>query len=125
MTQQQFDQYVYVSHPLEKIRLNQKVFLESSQQFDFDRLMLNYGNASHRYAEMASGQITTEDYEHWLEGLDERIADSFRKAGFEANKKSLALRRHTLERRDIGMEAFMSSLLRPEDLAAWQDLKTG
>ena len=37
--------------------------------------------------------------------------------GFEASKNSLPLRRHALERRDLGHDAFLQAILSPEDWA--------
>lgn len=122
MTQQQFDEIIYVPHPLEKIRINQKALLESSPPdlFKFHRLFLNYGNAAYRYTAMATGEIGIEDYEDWLEGLPDDIASDLRRKGFERSKSVMGLRRHALELRDIGMDEFMADMLRPEDLAAWR-----
>jgi hypothetical protein len=55
-----------------------------------------------------------------LRGLPEKIAASFRKKGFKGNRNSLALRRHAPERRDVGMDEFVASLVKPEDLAKWK-----
>lgn len=125
MTQQEFDRLIYVSHPRENIRKNQRELLENcpSDQFEFHRLMLVYGNATYRYSDQASGNITVEDYEDWLEGLPENIAKDFRKEGFEGRRNSLSLRRHALERRDLGMGEFVASLVTPEDLEKWRRLR--
>ena len=124
MTQQEFDEWVYVSHPTEGLHQRQKRFLEAAvgDTFEFTRLSLNYGNAAYRYSDLAAGEIGIEDYEEWLEGLPAKIASNFRQKGFEQNKNVLSLRRHALERRDIGMDEFIAGLLRPEDLAAWREL---
>lgn len=42
--------------------------------------------------------------------------------GFEASKSSLPLRRHALERRDLGQEAFLQAILSPEDWSYQQQL---
>lgn len=124
MTQEEFAQVIYVSHPIESIRANQKALLETcpSDQVEFHRLMLLYGNATYRYSDQASGNVTHVDYEDWLEGLPEDIARSFRKEGFESSRSSLSLRRHSLERRDLGMGEFVAELIKPEDLAKWRQL---
>ena len=42
--------------------------------------------------------------------------------GFEVSKNSLPLRRHTLERRDLGCDAFLQSILSPADWAYQQEV---
>lgn len=42
--------------------------------------------------------------------------------GFEASKQSWPLRRHALERRDLGQDAFLEAILSPEDWAYQQEL---
>lgn len=42
--------------------------------------------------------------------------------GFEQSKRSLGLRRHALECRDLGYDAFLQALLSPEDWAYQQQL---
>lgn len=63
MTKEEFEGIIYVSHPRETIRANQWTLLENSppDQFEFNRLMLIYGNAAYRYSDLASGSITHED----------------------------------------------------------------
>lgn len=122
MTQEEFDRLIYVSHPRESIRKNQRARLENcpTDQFEFNRLFFNYGNAAYRHSDLASGSVTQEDYENWLEGLPENKVIFFRKKGFEGNRNSLALRRHALERRDVGMDEFVANLVKPEDLVKWR-----
>ncbi len=40
--------------------------------------------------------------------------------GFEASKNSWPLRRHALERRDLGQDAFLQAILSPQDWAYQQ-----
>lgn len=42
--------------------------------------------------------------------------------GFEASKNSWPLRRHALERRDLGQDAFLQAILSPEDWAYQQQV---
>lgn len=42
--------------------------------------------------------------------------------GFERNKTALPLRRHALERRDVGYDEFMRATLSPDDWAYQQRL---
>ena len=54
MTQEEFDVLINISHPRESIRSNQKELLEKSppELFEFNRLMLLYGNAAYRYSDL-------------------------------------------------------------------------
>ncbi|GAB2961449.1 hypothetical protein GCM10027048_31920 [Hymenobacter coalescens] len=49
--------------------------LSESQRAEMARLF-RLGNATYRYQQLADGEVTEEDYQHWLEGLP----DGFRKA---------------------------------------------
>jgi hypothetical protein len=79
--------------------------------------LFRLGNATYRYQQLADGEVTEEDYRHWLEGLPERFRKAMEKGGFAGAKSSLVLRRHALERRDVGYSAFMQAILSPEDWA--------
>lgn len=52
-----------------------------------------------------------------IAGLPEKMWVSMERDSFEASKNSLPLRRHALERRDLGYDAFLQSILSPEDWA--------
>jgi hypothetical protein len=90
--------------------------LPESQRAEMARLY-RLGNATYRYQQLAAGEVTEADYQDWLAGLPERMRLAMEKEGFEGSKSSLALRRHALERRDVGYAAFMQSILSPEDWA--------
>lgn len=61
--------------------------------------------------------MTEDDFRHWLEGLPEQMRAARARDGFEAGKHSLPLRRHALERRGLGCDAFLQAILSPEDWA--------
>ena len=82
--------------------------------------LFRFGNATYRYQQLAAADVTEDDYRHWLEGLPEKMRRAVERDGFEKSKTCLPLRRHALERRDVGQEEFVKSLLSPEDWAAWQ-----
>lgn len=106
-------------HPLDKYHQAQLQTLQQlpeSQRAEMARLY-RLGNALYRYQQLADGEVTEEDYQHWLEGLPEGFRQAMEKDGFEGSKRSLALRRHALERRDVGYSAFMQAILSPEDWA--------
>jgi hypothetical protein len=106
-------------HPLDKhhqAQLQALQQLPEGQRAEMARLF-RLGNATYRYQQLADGEVTEEDYRHWLEGLPERFRQAMEKGGFAGAKSSLALRRHALERRDVGYSAFMQAILSPEDWA--------
>ncbi|MBC6992171.1 hypothetical protein [Hymenobacter sp. BT491] len=106
-------------HPLDKnhqAQLQALQQLPESQRAEMARLF-RLGNATYRYQQLAAGEVTVADYQDWLEGLPERMRRAMDKEGFEGCKTSLALRRHALERRDVGYGEFMQSILSPEDWA--------
>ena len=73
--------------------------------------LLRVGNAAYRYHQVAEGQFTEADFQHWLAGLPPRMRQAMATAGFAAAGSSWAFRRHVLERRDLGYAAFMQQLL--------------
>lgn len=106
-------------HPLDKhhqAQLHALQQLPKSQQAEMARLF-RLGNATYRYQQLADGEVTETDYQHWLEGLPERFRRAMEKGGFTGAKSSVALRRHALERRNVGYSAFMQSVLSSEDWA--------
>ena len=108
-------------HPLEAQHQAQLAALHAlpeSQRASMARLF-RFGNAAYRYQQQAAGEVTEADYQHWLSGLPPGMRQAMERDGFEKSKSCLPLRRHALERRDIGYEAFMQSLLSAEDWAAW------
>ena len=84
--------------------------------------LFRLGNASYRYQQQAEGAVTEDDFHHWLEGLPDKMQLVMEREGFEASKNSLPLRRHALERRDLGHDAFLQAILSPEDWAYQQEL---
>ena len=111
-------------HPLDKYHQSQLEFLRAlpAEQRSYHARLFRLGNATYRYQQLAAGEVTEEDYRDWLEGLPAKMRDSVERDGFEKSKGILGLRRHALERRDIGYAAFMQSILSPEDWAYEQQL---
>ena len=111
-------------HPLDKYHQSQLEFLAAlpeEQRAEHARLFW-LGNASYRYQQQADGEVTENDFQHWLAGLPEKMRAVVARNGFEASKHSLPLRRHALERRDLGYDAFLQAILSPEDWAYQQEL---
>ncbi|UYZ61223.1 hypothetical protein [Hymenobacter latericus] len=96
-----------------------------AEQREYMARLFRFGNATFRYQQLAAGEVTEADYLDWLEGLPERFRAIMERDGFEKCKTSLPLRRHALERRDVGFGAFLQSVLSAEDWASWQAEKAG
>lgn len=125
MSRTELEKLIYVKHRHKQTQQNQiDALVESpSDRFDFLVLFFNFGNASYRYMSLARGEETIEDFEDWLEGLPERVRTTFRKEGFEAAKSTWPFRRHVMERRDLGMDEYIKSLLHPADWEKWSEYK--
>ena len=111
-------------HPLDQNHQSQLACLAAlpAEQRAQQAQLFRLGNASYRYQQQAAGNITEADYRDWLEGLPAKMRRVVEQEGFEVSKRSLALRRHALERRDQGYEAFLQAILSPEDWACQQQL---
>lgn len=111
-------------HPLDKYHQAQLAFLATlpEAQRAYHARLFRLGNASYRYQQQAEGEVTEADYQDWLEGLPMKMRSVMARDGFEASKNSLPLRRHALEHRDLGYDAFLQALLSPEDWAYQQQL---
>jgi len=111
-------------HPLDKHHQAQLDFLRvlPAEQRAYHARLFRLGNASYRYQQQADGEVTEDDFQHWLAGLPEKMRVAMARDGFEASKNSLPLRRHALERRDLGYNAFLQAILSPEDWAYQQEL---
>jgi hypothetical protein len=111
-------------HPLDKYHQAQLDFLRAlpAEQRAYHARLFRLGNASYRYQQQADGEVTEDDFQHWLAGLPEKMRVAMARDGFKASKNSLPLRRHALERRDLGYDAFLQAILAPEDWAYQQEL---
>lgn len=72
-------------HPLDKnhqAQLQALQQLPESQRAEMARLF-RLGNATYRYQQLADGEVTEQDYQHWLEGLPERFRRAMEREGFE------------------------------------------
>lgn len=112
-------------HPFDAQHQAQLTFLRSlpeEMRADHARL-LRLGNAAFRYQQQAEGEVTEDDFRHWLEGLPDQMRQVMEREGFEKNKTALPLRRHALERRDNGYDEFVRSLVSAEDWEYEQSLR--
>lgn len=112
-------------HPLDQYHQSQLTFLRDlpAEMRAYHARLFRLGNASYRYQQQAEGDVTEDDFRHWLEGLPDKMRQAMEREGFEKNKAALPLRRHALERRDVGYDAFMRALVSPEDWAYEQSLR--
>lgn len=81
--------------------------LEQHQQFW--RVGLRY------YQQIEEFNITKEDFEVWIESLQEPMKSDFRTKGFEASRNTLNFQRFCLESRDRGLDEFMKANLSAAD----------
>lgn len=112
---------IYVKHPLRASRENQEQILATCDEKRklYYALMFNYGNAAFLYHQV---EPTQEEYEEWLEILPEKVRNTFTEKGYEKSKSTLALKRFTNEMKDIGLEAYIQNLLKPEDYKAINEI---
>ncbi|RZJ56760.1 MAG: hypothetical protein EOO55_04640 [Hymenobacter sp.] len=106
-------------HPLDKYHQSQLEFLRTLPEAmrGYHARLFRLGNAAYRYQQLAEGEVTEDDFQHWLAGLPEKMRQAVTREGFEKNKSVLGLRRHALERRDLGYDAFMQATVSAEDWA--------
>ncbi|MGI4872556.1 MAG: hypothetical protein ACRYFX_15440 [Janthinobacterium lividum] len=118
------EELLHPRHPLAKYHQSQLDFLAAlpEAQRVYQARLFRLGNANYRYQQQAAGEVKEDDFYHWLEGLPEKMRLAMEREGFAASKHSLPLRRHALERRDLGYEAFLQAILSPEDWAYQQEL---
>lgn len=113
-------------HPLDQYHQSQLAFLRQLPDDDaraYHARLFRLGNAAYRYQQQAAGEVTEDDFQHWLAGLPEGMRRVMEQEGFEKNKTALPLRRHALERRDIGYDEFMQSMVSAEDWAYEQKMR--
>ena len=112
-------------HPLDQYHQSQLVFLGNlpEEMRAYHARLFRLGNASYRYQQQAEGEVTEDDFRDWLEGLPAKMRQAMAREGFEKNKAALPLRRHALERRDVGYDEFMRAMVSPEDWAYEQSLR--
>jgi hypothetical protein len=115
---------IYIKHPDETCNINQEKMLKSQnpEMKIFHTKMFNKMNATFQYYDQDI-LPNQEDFEEWLEGLEEPMKSDFRESGFESCKNQLSLRRYVLEKNDLGLDEFVNRLLKPEDVAYFEELK--
>lgn len=123
MLQSLFDDMIKVKHPLEQKNINQENFIQSisENEREYHELLFSYGNAVYIYHSLDI-EPTLQDYEEWLDGLDEVIRLDMENKGFEKCKMILSFTRYVRERKDIGMEEFVKEKMGIEEYEKYQYL---
>ncbi len=118
-----FNDMIKVKHPLEQMNINQENFIQnvSENEREFHELLFSYGNAVYIYHSLDI-EPTLQDFEEWLDGLDEVIRLDMQNKGFENCKSVLSFTRYVRERKDIGMEEFVKEKMGIEDYEKHQSL---
>ena len=106
-------------HPFDKNHQSQLEFLRNLPEAmrAYHARLFRLGNAAYCYQRLAEGKVTEDDFQDWLIGLPEKMRHVIAREGFEKSKSVLGLRRHALERRDLGYDAFMQATVSAEDWA--------
>lgn len=72
----------------------------------------------HNYRELEADP-SEDDFNEWIKILPEEMANKFRNEGYRASNGVISLRRHTVERNDIGLSEYMRRWLPSEDYSRW------
>ena|SRR5690554_3805872 len=108
---------IKVKHPLKEKNRNQEEFiknLKDEPDKEFHSLLFSYGNATYLYHNLPY-EATEQDYNEWLEGLNEPIKSDMKDKGFEACKSILSFTRYVREKNDIGLEEFVKKQMGEND----------
>lgn len=81
--------------------------------------LLRIGKVCKEYYNQSDVKFTENDYNLWIDSLDEPMKSGFRKKGFEDCKGVLNFRRFVLELNDKGMNEFLKQYLSPEGYNYW------
>lgn len=101
---------IKVKHPDETRNASQNKFLDSLNEQDKEKqaLMFSYGNATYKYHTLDI-KSTIEDFNEWIDGLDEPIKSGMKDLGFQKCTGVLSFTRYVREKKDIGMEDFLKN----------------
>lgn len=101
---------IKVKHPDNECNISQNKLLETlpPESRENQALLFSYGNASYKYHALEL-EPTIQDYNEWIEGLDEPVKKGMQGLGFEKCKGVLSFTRYVREKNDIGMEEFLKN----------------
>jgi hypothetical protein len=113
---------LYIRHPDDEVHAKQVRFLEVLPEPDksYHAQLFRFGNAAMHYYHKS--EPTEDDYKDWLSGLPENLRMTMTVKGYHECKTILALQRHALERRDVGMDEYIRKLLNDQDFKLWQSI---
>jgi hypothetical protein len=113
---------LYIRHPDPHLYEYQLELLNNLREPKKSHLARSFrlGNASMRYYYCNEEPPTEDDFNDWVYGLSDTVKESMIERGYQKCKTILGLQRHAMERRDIGMAAFVRNLLNDEDFEVWQ-----
>ena len=101
---------IKVKHPDNKCNLYQNEFLKGLSPDDREKqaLMFSYGNAAYKYHSIDI-KPTIEDFNEWIEGIEQPARKGMKDLGFEKCKGVLSFTLYVKEKHDIGMEEFLKN----------------
>lgn len=82
---------------------------------DHLRIQRRVAKVYHEYYSLSECVPTRQNFDWWIESLDEPMKSCFKKLGFEACWPVLNYRRFILELADIGLHEFLRERLSEED----------
>ena len=115
---------IKVKHPIKEKNRNQEEFLNNlkeESEKEHHALLFSYGNATYLYHNL-SVKATVQDYEEWLQGLNEPIKSDMQNKGFEGCKGILSFMRYVREKHDIGLEEFVKEQMGENDYQKFTQL---
>lgn len=116
---------ITVKHPLNHCNLHQEEMIRNlpDEQKDSNELLFSFGNATYRYHSSAHDkEPTIEDYNEWLEGLEQPVKKGMQDRGFESCKTVLSFTRYVVEKNDVGMDEYVRNLMGEQDYDCYRKL---
>ena len=71
------------------------------------------------YKQLNSNELTEEDFNLWIESLEEPMRSSFKSKGLDNCRGVLNFQRFILELQDIGLDEYLKNNLTEEDFSYW------
>lgn len=114
---------IKVKHPIESCNIEQETFINSlsEKEREYHSILFSYGNATFQYHNLPI-ERTPEDYNDWLEGLDENFRKAMQEKGFETCKSILSFTRYVREIRDVDMEGFVKEKMGNDEFQKYKKL---
>ena len=74
------------------------------------------------YKQLDSSSISIQEFNLWIDGLEEPMRKYFKAKGIESCRELLSLQRFILERRDIGLDDYLKERLTEEEFIAYKNI---